>query len=409
VAKLNSTGSALVYSTYLGGSGGSIAYAIAVDAAGNASVTGQTYAADFPTTPGAFQTTCHGCVGEPLFSDAFVTRLNPTGSALVYSTFLGGGNNDTGSGIAVDKVGNVYVTGQTFSAEFPTTPGAFQTKCGSCGDISDAFVTKLNVTGSALVYSTFLGGSNYDFGNGIAVNAAGNAYVTGLTYSIDFPTTPSVFQTTCGGGCAGGWYDAFVTQVNPAGSALIYSTYLGGSSGDDGAAIAVDRSGNAYVTGFTKSTDFPTMTPLQSVLRGTNDAFVTKINSSGSALLYSTYLGGSADDFGTGIAVDTYGSAYVTGYTTSTNFPTVKPLQATNGGLSDAFVVKLNPLGSHFAYSTYLGGSGDDHGYGIAQHAGNAYVIGMTASTNFPTKAPLQRANGGHPDAFVSKISRPSP
>jgi len=394
VSELNSTGSALVYSTYLGGSGDDRGNGIAVDAAGNAYITGTTYSNDFPMMNPL----------QPAFdgrSDAFVTKIGPAGSALVYSTYLGGAADNFGYGIAVDSAGNAYVTGATSSLNFPVTPGAFQTAPQGGG----AFVTKINAAGSALVYSTYLGGS--DQGNGIAVDGAGNAYVTGQTQSTNFPVTPGAFQTTCGNPNPGYCQNAFVAEVNPTGSALIYSTYLGGSKNDSGKAIAVDGAGNAYVTGTTPSTDFPTMNPLQPANGGEFDAFVTKINPSGSALIYSTYLGGSGveDSFGGGIAVDGAGNAYVTGDTNSGNFPTMSPLQPINGGNFNAFVTKINSTGSAIVYSTYLGGSEFDHGTGIAVDSeGNAYVTGYADSTDFPTMNPLQPYSA-YGDAFVAKIS----
>src|ERR1022692_4291600 len=393
----------LVYSTYLGGSGDDIGQGIALDSSGNAYVTGYTSSTDFPTTSGAFQTSCgRGCGSA--HPDAFVTMLNPSGSALVYSTYLGGSSSDYGNGIALDSSGNAYVTGQTGSANFPTTPGAFQTSCGGgCGS-PDAFVTMLNPSGSALVYSTYLGGSSSDYGNGIAVDSSGNAYVTGVTNSTDFPTMNPLQPTYGGGG------DAFVAQLNPTGSALVYSTYLGGSGDDFAYDTAVDSSGNAFVTGITFSTNFPTMNPLQPTYGGNGDAFVTKFNPTGSGLIYSTYLGGSGEDSSNGIAVDSSGNAYVTGGTSSPNFPTMNPLQPTFAGVQDAFVAQLNPTGSALVYSTYLGGSGDDTGQGIAaDSSGNAYVTGQTGSANFPTMNPLQPTyGGGGYDAFVTKMSRPA-
>src|SRR5207247_1970406 len=232
---------ALFYSTYLGGSDSDEGFAIAVDTAGTAYVTGRTFSIDFPTTQGAFQTTLVGFHGV-----VFVTKLNPTGSGLVYSTYLGGAIADRAQAIAVDIAGNAYVTGLTFSKDFPTTPGAFQsTPIPLAGN--NAFVTKLNPTGSALVYSTYLGGNNDDQGLGIAVDAAGNAYVAGQTRSSTFPTTPGAFQRFEGGGLYEP--DAFVTKLNPLGSALVYSTYLGGISSDQATGIALDAAGNAYVTG----------------------------------------------------------------------------------------------------------------------------------------------------------------
>jgi hypothetical protein len=319
ITKINPSGSALVYSTYLGGSGsgpyGDWGSGIAVNSAGNAYVTGWTSSTNFP-----LMNPLQGVFGGGDF-DAFVTELNPTGSALVYSTYLGGNNRDCGYGIALDSAGNAYVTGCTFSTNFPVTPGAFQTACGgACPVNSNAFVTEINPSGSALVYSTYLGGSGGDGGYGIAVDSAGNGYVTGYTNSTDFPVTPGAFQTTCGNPsfCE----NAFITEINPSGSALVYSTYLGGSGTDVGQRIAVDSLNNAYVTGWTSSTNFPLMNPLQGVFGGGQyDAFVTKLNPTGSALVYSTYLGGTAADEGEGVAVDGAGNAYVSGTTSSTNFP----------------------------------------------------------------------------------------
>jgi uncharacterized repeat protein (TIGR01451 family) len=378
----------LSYSTYLGGSGDDWAFGIALDLAGNAYVTGFTNSTNFPTK-GAFQGANAGGY------DAFVTKLSPTGSALVYSTYLGGGGADQAYGIALDSAGNAYVTGLTNSTNFPTK-NAFQGANAGGGDV---FVTKLGPTGSALVYSTYLGGSGADYGYGIALDSARNAYVTGLTSSTNFPTKNS-FQ-----GANAGNSDAFVTKLSPTGSALVYSTYLGGSDNDQASGITLDSAGNAYVTGRTYSTNFPTKNPFQGANAGGYDAFVTKLSPIGSTLVYSTYLGGSGDDEATGIALDSARNAYVTGRTVSTNFPTQNPFQAANAGGTDAFVTKLAPIGSALVYSTYLGGNGDDLPYGIALDlAGNAYVTGLTNSTNFPTHIPFQGANAGRYDAFVSKI-----
>ena len=338
--------------------------------------------------------------------DAFVTKLSAAGSTLVYSTYLGGSNIDQGFGITADGTGNAYVTGRTRSTNFPTA-NALQPTFGGGAFPYDAFVTKLNAAGSTLLYSTYLGGSGDDSGFGIAVDSAGNAYVTGDTSSTNFPTANALQPTL------GGTADAFVTKLNAAGSTLLYSTYLGGSSGDQGLGIAVDSAGNAYVTGGTNSTNFPTVNALQPTTGDTADAFVTKLNAAGSTLLYSTYLGGSSGDQGYDIAVDSAGNAYVTGFTSSTNFPIANALQPTFGGgtiiySSDAFVTKLNAAGSTLLYSTYLGGRGDDWGRGIAADGtGNAYVTGDTYSTDFPTVNALQPAFGGGftlNDAFVAKI-----
>jgi hypothetical protein len=274
----------LIYSTYLGGSG--YGMGIAVDSSGNGYLTGVT-----PST------------GSP---HAFVTKVNPTGSAVVYSAYLGGSLSEDGYGIAVDDVGNAYVTGFTDSNDFPVTPGAFQKVCGGGCAYGNAFVTEFNAAGSALVYSTYLGGSGGDQGSGIAVDNSGNAYVTGTTDSNDFPVTAGALQTTYGGDG-----DAFLTEVKSTGSALVYSTFVGGSSNDVGTGVALDSSGNAYVTGWTASTDFPTMNPLQPLLDGSFDVFMTKLNTTGSALIYSTFLGNAAS--GSAVAADGVGNAYVVG------------------------------------------------------------------------------------------------
>jgi hypothetical protein len=393
----------LIYSTYLGGNSFDEGSGVAVDSAGNGYVTGTTASTNFPTM-NPLQPACGG--GSTCrYGDAFVTKINPTGSALVYSTYLGGNGYDYGVRIAVDSAGNAYVTGATGSTDFPTV-NPVQSAYG--GGEYDAFVTKINPLGSALVYSTYLGGSGNlsDWGTGIAVDSAGHAYVTGLTDSTDFPTKNPLQAANAGS------YDAFVAKFNPSGS-LVYSTYLGGSLDDAALGIAADTVGNAYVTGYTGSTDFPTRNPLQPANGGGGqyDAFVAKINPMGSAVVYSTYLGGSSNDYGQSIAVDSVGAAYVTGGTYSTDFPTKNPFQPTCGGCGDAFVAKLNPMGSALVYSTYLGGSGGDFGYGIAvDGAGNAYVTGSTESTNFPiTPSAFQTACFDYrntcADAFVTRLT----
>jgi hypothetical protein len=381
----------LVYSTYLGGSGGDQGNGISVDRSGNIYVAGITDSSDFPTA-NALQSRS----GSSTY-DAFVTKINASGATLIYSTYLGGSGLDDGLGITVDDSGNAYVTGRTSSPNFPTTTGVVQSTC--CG----AFVTKINPTGSALLYSTYLGTNDGDSGNGIAVDASGNAYVIGYTQSAHFPTTTGAFQTTIGSIND----NAFVAKINTTGSALLYSTYLGGNGSDEGYGIAVDASGNAYVTGFTSSTNFPTANAFQSTLAGSNNAFITKINASGSALVYSTYLGGSASDGGNAIAVDTSGNAYVTGFTSSTNFPTANAFQSTLAGSNNAFITKINASGSALVYSTYLGGSASDGGNAIAvDTSGNAYVTGITSSTNFPTANAVQPSYGvGMSDVFVTKLN----
>jgi hypothetical protein len=346
VFELGSSGT-LTYSTYLGGSGTDTALgiALATDGSGDVYVVGSTSSQDFPTTPNPIQTYLTGSVGS-----GFVTKLNATGTALVYSTYLGGSAGDLAGSVAVDSSDRAYITGQTFSSTFHTTTGAYQTACGSCPGLSNAFVTVFNPTGTGYVYSTFLGGSNKDVGDGIAVDSTG-AYVVGSTESSDFPTTTGAWQTSYGGNT-----DAFVTKLNPAPNApLLYSTYLGGSEFDAGASIAVDGTNNAYVTGQTGSSNFPTVGATQPTIGGGFDAFVSEIGSSGGQLVFSTYLGGSqaednGGDYGA-IAVDSAGdNIYVTGNTASTDFPThgTPPYAGgdANGGGTDAFVVKYTQLPS---------------------------------------------------------------
>jgi hypothetical protein len=405
VTKLNATGTALVYSTYLGGSGGGVdngddrCFGIRVDGGGNAYVAGETHSADFPTA-NAFQGTYGGG-----FSDVFVTKLNAAGSALVFSTFIGGTVFDAAGGIELDSSNNVYITGRTTSSNFPLVNPIKATYNSRGGAV--AFVTKLNAAGTALVYSTYLGGDDsagFENGSSIAVDSAGSAYVTGQTRSNDFPTVNAI-QATFGGGTPDG--DGFVTKVNAAGSAFVYSTYLGGSNNEVGADIAVDSSGNAHVTGNTASANFPTANAFDSTLGGTSDGFVTKLNAAGSAFVYSTYLGGTNGDAGNDIALDSAGNACLAGGTISTDFPMVNPTQGTYGGGSvDAFVTRLNPAGSALLFSTYLGGGALDRGNAIAvDSAGSIYLAGITGSTNFPTLNPAQGTNAGVDDAFVTKIS----
>jgi hypothetical protein len=399
VAKLNPAGTALVYSTYLGGtSGNTLASGIAVDGAGRAFVTGYVGGLGFPTTPGAFETELSGGF------DAYVTKLTANGSGLVYSTFLGGDFDDFGWDIALDPNGNAVVTGEVHTAvpdpDFPIQ-NAFQPVFGGGGQ--DAFVTKLNAAGSGLVYSSYLGGgavdlnSTADWGFGVAVDSSGAAYVTGYTFSFDFPTTPGAFDRSVYG------LDGFVTKVAPAG-AQTYSTVFGGTRRDYGWDIAVDGGGNAYVTGETESPDFPT-TPGAFDRSGQFDAYVLKLNPAGSALVYSTLLGGDAGvDRAYGIAVSG-GRANVTGFTESADFPTVEAFQPAFGGWRDAFVARLNPTGTALDYSSYLGGNTFDEARGIAvDGAGAAYLTGQTGSTDFPTENPLLGYSGEY-DAFVTKVS----
>lgn len=413
VAKLDATGSSLVYATILGGSNEDHATGIAVDSTGAAYVTGYTASTDFPTVNAFQKTSAGGNCGSstdpvPCFH-AFVAKLDPSGTHLIYSTYLGGSGNDLAAGIAVDSSGAAYVTGSTSSADFPVTPGAVQATFG--GGAYNAFVTKLDPTGSTAVYSTYLGGAKEDHGAAIAVDSSGDAFLTGYTDSNDFPTMNPLQGSRAGGACGSiPCFDAYVSKLNATGSALVYSTYFGGSGGDYGYAIAVDQEGNAYLTGLTTSTDFP-VTPgaLQTTGGGTQySSFVAKLNPDGSAPVFSTYVGGTANVIGYGIALDSVGDSFVTGLVNGSGFTTASPLQPAWHFLNDAFAAEVNATGSVLIFATYLGGSGNDVGQGIAvDSSGNAYVTGGTFSSDFPTTAgAFQTAfGGGAYNGFVVKIS----
>lgn len=380
----------LVFSTYLGGSGGDSATAIAVDSTG-VYVTGGTSSANFPLSPTGstpYQKTIGGS------SDVFISKLNPSGTALIFSTYVGGNKFDKGTGIAVDGKGDVFVVGNTSSANFPTTSGVFQSAYKGSGN-SEAFVLELASSGATLTYSTYLGGSGGDFASGIAIDSAGNAYVTGSTASSDFPVANPIQKSLAGAS------DAFAAKLNASGASLDYSTYLGGSQADAATAIAVDPAGEAIVAGYTFSTDFPVQAPLQPAAGGAGDGFVTKINAAGSALVYSTYFGGSGEDRALAVATDSAGDAFIAGVTKSPDLHTTTGvLQPVPGGGADAFVAKLNPSGSQALYSTYMGGSGNDEASGIAvDSAGDAFVTGSTTSPDFHTVNPVQSAidQGGCP------------
>jgi hypothetical protein len=490
VSKLNAEGTALIYSTYLGGNGGDGVSAIAVDAAGDVYLTGATASQNFPVTSGVLQTVNKATVGSKI--TAFVSELNPTGTHLVYSTYLGGSIIDGAAAIAVDAAGDAYVAGQTSSPDFPVTQGAYQITNKSTSMLySNAFVAKLNSGGTALLYSTFLGGSggtrmieggcisaagrngmmgypvgdNEDAAFAIAVDGAGDAYIAGQALSTDFPVTQGAFQPQ-NNGANGNATNAFVAKLNPSGSELLYSTYLGGSGtscdasnsigndGDSAGALAVDSSGDAYIAGVAFSLDFP-VTP--GAFQTTNryaykpsgvtahiagpTAFVAKLNPTGSALVYSTYLGGSGGfinatpffeqiggDGATGLAVDSAGDAYVTGATASLDFPvTAGAFQTTNAGatgsggsLFNAFVTELNPSGSGLLYSTYLGGNGANPNSESSMHlipigdgagamaldgSGNVYIAGQVESADFPvTSGAFQTVIPAATSAFITKL-----
>jgi len=395
VFKLNSDGSMLLYSTFVGGGSIDWGYGIAVDDSGNAYVAGSTSSSNFPTTAGAYDTSFNGMV------DVFVFKLNPDGSTLLYSTFVGSGSSEDGRVIAVDTTGNAYVTGETSSPAFPTTAGAYD---NSYNGAWDGFVFKLTSNGSTLLYSTFVGGSSGDAGLSIAIDSSNNTYIAGQTSSSGFPTTASAYDTSFNGGS-----DGFVLKLNSAGSTLLFSTFVGGTSSEYRFEVAVDASGNMYVSGDTFSSDFPTtVSAYDASHNGGLDVFVFKLNYTGSTLIYSTFLGGVNDELGRGIAIDLSGNAYVTGDTDSSDFPTTaNAYDTSNNGGRDVFVLKLNSAGSMLLYSTFVGGTSTEYGTSIALDSSlNAYVTGETMSSNFPTTAGAYDTsyNGGY-DIIAFKLN----
>ncbi len=391
VTKMSLAGNSLTYSTYIGGIGTEVANDIAVSGAGTVYITGSTTSINYPVvTP-----TIAAQVGG---TDAFLTKLTSAGNAIVYSTYWGSTGFEEGTAVTVDPADNAYIAGNTSAPNFPTqTP--FQ---AALAGGMDGFMTKFSVAGNSIVYSTYLGGASDDrvFDMAVADDAA--VFVVGSSTSATFPTTSASVQPALAGG-----RDGFLTHFSLAGNALLYSTFIGGSGDEEVFGMIIDAPMNAYLTGRTTSTNFPTLTPLQSKNGGgANDAFVTKINPPGTAIVYSTYLGGTGDDQGQGIAIDTARNAFVTGSTTSSNFPRRDFIQASLSGPSDAFVSKLNLAGTALIYSTYLGGSSADEGFGIGVDlVGSAYVAGFTESSNFATLNPFQAAIGGARDAFVSKLA----
>jgi len=402
VSKLNSSGSSIVFTTLIGGSSDDAALGVAVNSSA-AYVVGTTSSStiSFPSTvtlgPGGGQ-------------DAFVASLNSSTGAALYVTRVGGTGTESGNAIAVDASGDAYIGGETDSTNFKTVSPIQSSNAGT----DDGFVAKLNPAGSAFLFSTYLGGSSGDLVTGIALDSSKNAYVTGITVSSDFPFTTGAFQTAQSGSGDNG----FVTEIKADGSATIYSTYLGGSATNDALGIAVDSAGEAVVTGTTNSTNFPTANAAQTTNAGGYDVFVTKFNSAGTGLLFSTYYGGTLDESGTGIALDSFGDAYVTGRTASSTFPVSGSFQGALSGTSDAFVTELSNTG-FVVYSSFLGGTGNENsiagnttqgalGAVAVDSSSNAYLAGDTNSTtSFPLTAPLACCvgyAGGLADGFVAKV-----
>lgn len=398
VGKFNSTGSSLVYATFIGGNGSDLVSGLVLDQAGNVVIAGSTESPDFPTTNGAFDTSANG------FFDVFVAKLNPAGNSLLYGSFLGGSDSDLLYAQNIDPTGNIILTGYTRSDNFPTSNNGFDT---TFNGETDVFVSYLDPSGSNLVYGTFMGGNGTDVGATIKWGSNGAIFIGGQTASPDFPTTSGAFDTSYNSGS----FDAFVASMTING--LIYSSFLGGSDSDSGLAMVVSPAGETIIVGDTQSTDFPTTvgafdTTFNGAGDDAGDAFVLKLAPAGNALLYATYFGGSSDDIALALGLDALGNVIFTGFTSSTNFPaTIDAFDNSYNGGTDAFLVKLSLTGDPLRYSTFLGGSNRDSGFGlVTDPAGTTHIAGQTYSINFPT------TNGAFDttfnygiDAFVTKLT----
>ncbi len=402
VTKLSAGGTALIYSSFLGGSwydGGS---SLVVDSDGFVHITGITKSFDFPTTSNAFDRSYDGSTCEDyVCGDAFLTELDADGTALIYSSFLGGNDYEWSYGIALDDSGATYLTGSTKSPDFPTTPDSFDPVYS--GGLGDVFIAKLNASGSDLVYSTYLGGEYGEGASAITIDEAGAAYVVGVTYSPNFPTTGSAFDTDFDG-CS----DSFVAKLSADGRNLAYSTFVGGGGDDESYDIIVDERGTAYITGVTSSVNFPT-TPdsfSASYNGGFYDGFALRLNSEGSGLIYSTFLGGQDIDGGGTVAVDRMGNLYVTGQTISPDFPTTTgAFDNSINGYYDAFVSRLDASGTKMTYSTFLGGSGRDSAAITIDGSDAIFLAGTTESPDFPTTiGALDTSHNGGVDTFFARL-----
>jgi hypothetical protein len=391
LTKLTPAGDQVVFTTYFGGVGVNSVdtpYRIALGPSGDVYVGGTTNSPDFPVL-NAFDSSINGGF------DGFVTRFGPTGT-LLSSTFIGGNGSDAvQGGIVVDSSGAAYVAGRTMSTNFPTA-NAYD---ASPGGFFDVFLLKLTPAGNALVFSTYLGGSQSDDAYGLALDGSGSIVVCGYTTSDDFPTLNAYDSTRAGS------RDAFVTKFAPDGQSLVYSTYFGGTGLDQPYGVGVNGAGEVYFGGDTSSTNLPLANAYDSTLGGTKDGFFAKLSADGQSLVYSTYVGGSGQEFNFGFAVARNGAAILVGFTESLDFPAVDAYDATSNGGLDAFVAEVPPEGGSLLFSTYLGGSDNDVAYGVTTDAtGAIYVVGQTSSTNFPTVAPYHATLMGTSDAFMSKF-----
>jgi hypothetical protein len=415
----------ILASTFIGGSGYEGAYSIALYGSENVYVAGYTYSSNYPTTSGAYDTSYNG-------GDVFVSKLSNNLSSLLASTFIGGSRYEEAHSIALDSSGNVYVTGYTTSFDYPTTSDAYDRQCGTdgtCnGGYADVFVSKLSNNLSDLLASTFIGGRGPEVAYSIALDSSGNVYVAGYTHSSDYPTTSDAYDRQCGtdGTCNGGDADVFVSKLSNNLSDLLASTFIGGRGPEVAYSIALDSSGNVYVTGYTHSSDYPTTSDAYDRQCGTdetetetcnsNDVFVSKLSNNLSDLLASTFIGGRGPEVAYSIALDSSGNVYVTGYTESSDYPTTSGAYdrqcgtdgTCNGGYADVFVSKLSNDLSSLLASTFIGGGGKEVAYSIAlDSSGNVYVAGYTKSSNYPTTSGAYDTsyNGGDADVFVSKLS----
>ncbi len=398
ICKISADGSTLEYSTLLGGTGNDTGVGIVVDGNGYVYITGYTDSVDFPTTLNAINETLIGR------KDVFICKINPEGSVLEYSTLIGSTSSDFASDIVVDNFGYVYITGMTLDTDFPTTSGAFSNIFSGGAKI---FISKINLDGTALEYSTFFGGPGLDMESSIAIDGLGCVYIVGVTSSEDdFPITTGAFDESFNGGTT----DIFVSKLSADGSTLEYSTFLGSTGFDIGTAIAIDNSGCAYITGWVGDSDFPTtLNAYDETFNGEYDAFVCKINDDGTELLYSSYLGGSNSDSANSISLDNFGCVYLIGSTDSGDFPiTSNAISDSYKGVNgDVFVCKINGDGSTLEYSTYVGGSNTDYGRSSAiDISGNVYITGSSNSTSdFPTTPnAINETHNGMIDLYIAKI-----
>jgi hypothetical protein len=395
VMKINITSNEIIYSTYIGGNATEQLADIVVDDAGNVYATGTTTSHDFPTV-NPYDGNRTVMPEDRIDADAFIFKLSATGNELLYSTYFGVKFDEEPFSIDIDNSGNAYIVGMKWGAELPIKNAFDQTKI-----LEEGYLLKLNSSGNGMVYCTYIGGSESDYAHSVAVDAFGNAYVAGITDSNDIPGLNGYDESH------NGQMDSFVVKVNATGTGVIYSTYVGGSGIDELASIAIDDSGCVYATGYTSSSDLPTVNAYDDSMSGFLDGFVFKLSQDGQSLLYSSFIGGSGSDYGVGIAIDSSGAAYITGHTNSDDYPLVNARDSTFGGETECIVSKLNISANALEYSTYLGGSGDDSGIGVAINSnGDIIVAGNTDSEDFPE---IEGAYGGNLDCFVIVISEGQP